>query len=706
MMNNVKQFLAVKGTLFYILLSYLFSILIRLILYYQISDNSSYFYNSEVIPLWTPDSGLYGFYANQLLHGVSYPFISEYIPGYLIYWIVNLTGFHLNSVLFFSPIFFSSLVVIPIILLAYNYNLAKIGFYSTLFGSIMTSYYYRTHLGYYDTDMLNVVFSLFSIYFLIRLVSSQKIIYAVVSSIVLILFHLWYHSSASIILSIVITFILYTIIFKRKEIYLYQSIIIISIATIPISIIFKIILLLVLSILFLKINKYKKIDYRYYISLFTILLVAVLFLTDISKSYERADNYLNKDNLIELHSKEGTLKLIGDLKIVSEARGIDFSVLAHRVSGNTVLFIMALFGYLALLLRYRSMFLTLPLLFLTFISLWAGLRFTIYGVAIFAFALVYAIELIFYNILRLKNFSYKISNILVILSILPIIIFSIFSILKYNKKLSPFYFSSTEDIKALDRLKNSSTSNDFIIAPWDYGWPLWYYSNISTIVDNGKHAEDNFIVSKILLSESEQFVKNASLFFVNRYKRDSSSKIMKSFIKDYSIEYLQKLEDKNYILPKIDKDTYILLHRSMLDTYESIEEASNVNLRTGKKYRSNLYNKIFLSKEYNRTQKILATTTQLSIDIENGRILSTNPNEDANIKEITIAKNSKIEFKKHYNSPNNIYIIIDGRKVLITNKKLYNSFLIQALVFDKYNHQLFTEFAKTKNLLILKVRDN
>ncbi len=671
-MNNLKQFLKIEDNRFnikelfiYMLLAYLFSLFIKLFLYYQIYNNSSYFYNNSIIPLWTPDSGLYGFYANQLLSGISYPFISEYMPGYLIYLIVKLTGFSVNSVIFFAPIFFSSLIVIPTILIANSYRLAKIGFYSTLFGSIMTSYYYRTHLGYYDTDMLNVVIPLFAIYFLIQLVISKKIIYGLFAIISLIFFHLWYHSSTTIILSIFVTFFIYLLIFERK-------------------------------------TKY----YRYYIFSFIFASFFMLFITDTSKYFNRANEYIDKQSIIEVPSKNGVIKLRGDLEIVSEAKGISFPVFAHRVSGNIFFIILAFIGYIALLLRYRSFSLTLPLVILSFISMSAGLRFTIYGVPIFAFSLLYGIELILRNIfIKFGKSSKNISNIFIKLFLLFLIFSAIINVINYNKKLSPFYFSSTEDMEALNKLKKSSKPNDFIIATWEYGWPLWYYSNINTIVDNGKHAEDNFIVSKILLSDSQQFVRNASLFFVNRYKNSSSSKIVLPFFHNYSLDYFKELEKSNFIPPKSNKNIYILLHRGMLDTYEAIEEASNLNLKTGKKFPSNLYNRIFLSKEYNKTNKILKTRTQLSIDIEHGRILSTNPSENANVREITIAKNSKIEFSKSYNSPNNIYIVIDKKKVFITNKKLYNSFLIQALIFNNYNKDYFSKVVQTKNFLILKVKD-
>jgi len=91
--------------LYYIIISYIFNILLRYILYLQIYNDSSIFYNGEIIPIWTADASLYGFYAKQLLSGVIYPFASEYIPAYLIYYLVKITGFSLENVLFFAPAF-------------------------------------------------------------------------------------------------------------------------------------------------------------------------------------------------------------------------------------------------------------------------------------------------------------------------------------------------------------------------------------------------------------------------------------------------------------------------------------------------------------------------------------------------------------------------------------------------------------------------
>ncbi|HIC79298.1 MAG TPA: hypothetical protein EYP02_08960, partial [Sulfurovum sp.] len=254
-----------KQLFFYILLAYLLSVAVRLFLYYQVSDNHNYLYNGNIIPLWTADAGLYGYYANQILSGISYPFVAEYMPGYLLSWIVNITGMELDKVLFFAPAFLSSLIVIPIILIANRYKMATFGLYSAFIGSVMTSYYYRTHLGYYDTDVLNVFLPLLAIYFLIKLVEDREPTDALFASLSLLSFSLWYHSSSAIILAIVAVYFLYIMIYNRKENLSYQSLFLLVIALLPLDISIKLTILILLFILFKYLPKVFEFDYKYYL---------------------------------------------------------------------------------------------------------------------------------------------------------------------------------------------------------------------------------------------------------------------------------------------------------------------------------------------------------------------------------------------------------------------------------------------------------
>jgi hypothetical protein len=696
-----------KQLFFYILSAYLLSIAVRLFLYYQISDNNNYFYDDKIIPLWTADAGLYGYYANQILSGVSYPFVSEYMPGYLLSWIVNLTGVSLDSVLFFSPAFISSLVVIPIILIANRYKMATFGLYSAFIGSIMTSYYYRTHLGYYDTDVLNVFLPLLIIYFLIKLVEDKNILDALYASLTFISFSLWYHSSSAIILSIIALYFLYILVLNRKETLFYQSLFLMLIALLPLVVTIKLTLLISLFVLFLYLPKSIQIDYKYYLLSILFGLVALSFIIDFSLYYEQVDNYINKSSLIELSTQEGAIKLKSTLNSVLEAKGISWQEMTKRISGTTLFFILALFGYIALLLKHRALLLTLPLALLAILSMVAGLRFTTYGVMIFAFGLVFGVHLIF-NLLLVKwgEFSQKISQIASGFFLLLVMTFALNNIFDHNRyNLSPTLFNSTDDIQKLNELKSTLKKDDFIMTWWDYGWLLWYYTNANnTLIDNGKHQQDNFIVSKILLSDNQTFTKNASLFFVEKYYEGLGKgfyNVMDYFTQNYPINYLDTLKDENRKPPQSNRDIYIVLHKYMLNSLRTIESFSNLNIKTGRNYNSNFINMGYLHQKYNNSQKILETDN-FKINLQKGEISSKAGN--MKVKKISIVEEKKRKFEKRYIVSNGSNIVIYEGSVLLLKPKLYNSFLIQALVFNNYNRDYFEKISETNNFLILKIK--
>jgi len=713
-MNNLKKLFDLEGNradrkllIIYILIAYLFSLCVRFFLYYQASENPNYFYNGNIIPLWTADAGLYGYYANQILDGVSYPFIAEYMPGYLLSWIVNISGISLDKIIFFAPAFLSSFVVFPIILMANRYKMATLGLYGALIGSVMTSYYYRTHLGYYDTDILNSFFPLMAIYFLIRLVDSKNILNATSASLFLTLFSLWYHSSLAIILAIITIYLIYILIHSRKDNYAYSSLFLLFISLFPISILFKILLILLGTALFLWLPKVINLNYKHYIGVLLIGAISISFFVDTTVYYERVNSYINKSSSINIETQNGIIKLKSTLNSVKEAKGISWKEVAHRVSGAIPFFFLAIFGYLALLIRYRSMLLTLPLAIITFLSMIAGLRFTLYGVIIFSFAMVFGVHLIFnYILFRWGGFSFKISKIISNIFLSLVMVFVLNNIYNYNRyNLAPTLFSSTDDIKKLDELKSTLKKDDFIMTWWDYGWLLWYYTNTNnTLIDNGKHQEDNFIVSKILLSDKQIFTKNASVFFVDKYKEGLDKgipKVMDYFAQNYSMSYLDELKKENFKLPVSNRDIYIVLHKYMLHSLGTIESFSNLNLKTGKSYSSKFINMGYLNKKYKASQNMLYTN-DFTINLQKGEIISKVGN--MKVKKISIIENHKIKFEKNYIVSNGSNIVIYEGKTLLLKDKMFNSFLVQALVFNNYNHDYFEKVSETDNFLILKIK--
>ena len=72
-----------------------------------------------------------------------------------------------EALIFYMPAFLGSLLVISLILIGKSFGKEDVGFVAALLGGIVWSYYNRTMVGYYDTNMLNIVFPTFLLWSLI-----------------------------------------------------------------------------------------------------------------------------------------------------------------------------------------------------------------------------------------------------------------------------------------------------------------------------------------------------------------------------------------------------------------------------------------------------------------------------------------------------------------------------------------------------------
>ncbi len=152
--------------------AYIFSFAIRMIWVYQFQDNPDFYWNDQLM-INTNDGYTWAAGAQNILYGMH-----EHNPGIRDMWangiifftvlFTKITPFSLETIIFYMPAVISSLVVIPIILIARLYNQSLWGFFAALLGSIAWSYYNRTMIGYYDTDMFSAMAPMFILYFLMK----------------------------------------------------------------------------------------------------------------------------------------------------------------------------------------------------------------------------------------------------------------------------------------------------------------------------------------------------------------------------------------------------------------------------------------------------------------------------------------------------------------------------------------------------------
>ena len=240
------------------------------------------------------------------------------------------------------------------------------------------------------------------------------------------------------------------------------------------------------------------------------------------------------------------LHFYGVHQTIREAGKIPFEVFANRISGSQIGVLISLIGYIVLVIKHRAFLLALPLVGIGMFALWGGLRFTVYAVPIAAMSAIYLFHVITTMVSDKKSIYVLAMAVMTAVMIYP----NITHIIGYKV---PTVLNKAE-VTDLERLKEISTSKDYTLTWWDYGYPIWFYSNTNTIIDGGKHQNDNFIISKIMQTTSSDFAANLSRLAVETYVDSNYSIIANTLFKNGKADQV----DPNILLSELESNSYTL----------------------------------------------------------------------------------------------------------------------------------------------------
>ncbi len=218
-------------------LAFSFSIAVRMVWVYHFGGVESMMFNGQLM-LNLNDGYYFAEGARDILAGFHQKGDGSPIDNpvsQLTAFFVKITPFSFESVIFYLPAILSSLIVIPLILIGKNLKKLEMGFIAAIFASIAWSYYNRTLVGSYDTDMLNIVFPTFLLCFLILAINSNEHKYLLLTGFVIISYRWWYLQSYALEVAFFGLILLYTLIFDRKNIYNYKLIAIILVAMVSVD---------------------------------------------------------------------------------------------------------------------------------------------------------------------------------------------------------------------------------------------------------------------------------------------------------------------------------------------------------------------------------------------------------------------------------------------------------------------------------------
>ena len=696
----------------YIGLAFCFSVAIRLIWVYQFSGAENFMWNGQFM-INTNDGYYWAEGARDILNwhfeenalSPTHTAVSQLTALF-----VFILPFSFETVIFYMPVFLSSLVVIPMILIAKSLGRVELGFVAALMASIAWSYYNRTMVGYYDTDMLNIVFPMLLVWSLIFAIKTNKDRYLIFTALEMIAYRYWYPQSYSLELAFIGLIGLYALVYERKNLYMIKLIIIMFIAMMGLPDLVRLVGVIVVFLLF----RSKKIDsYMYYL----LVAVILLFLATggLSPVWSQLKGYVF-DTVIQVKGEDLQLHFFSVMQTVREAGKIPFETFANRISGHTITFLLSCVGYILMSVRYPVMLLGLPMVGLGFLAYVGGLRFTIYAVPILAFGMAY---LIFICSDYLKKFlvegrsSFYIRAVFVAICTAAVLYPNIKHVIGYKV---PTVFTAQE-VSILDKLKNIAQRDDYVVAWWDYGYPLRYYSDVNTLIDGGKHSGAvNFPVSFMLTNPQESAAKMARFNVEYTEKRfdlkKGSPEINRTTVANMILgagfsdanDFLLSLKT-NIELPKKTRDIYFYLPYRMMGIFPTVAQFSNKDLMSGKINRRPFF---YQTNRFKDEKDTLNLSSGVLFNKTNGTLKI--GKQEVKVKEFhTVAydKNKKLIRQRQSIHKDGRFFLVYMRSYntfLVLDQTMFDSSYIQLFVFENYDKNLFEPVILEPNAKVFKLK--
>lgn len=700
-----------KTTLLYIAIAFLFSVVLRMVWFYQFADYEPFKYSGQFM-INTNDGYFWAEGARDILSGVTQENDRSPVQAavsQLTALFASVLPFSFETVILFMPVFLSSLVVVPIILISKSLNNQEMGLVAALLASIAHSYYNRTMIGYFDTDMLNIVLPMFLLWSIIWAIKTNENKYLIITAIDILIYRWWYPQSYSLEFSFFGLILLYALIWDRKNIYNYKLLSLIMLAMIGLEGYVRAVLVIAVFYIYMK-ERFDR--YVYYI----LGASVVLFFASggFNPIWDQLKGYIFKDAVTA--GKEGLrLHFYSVMQTVREAGHIPFETFAERISGHIVTFVLSVGGFMYLAYRHKIMLFGLPLVGLGFLAYVGGLRFTIYAVPVLAFGVAFLITEAarFMPTKRLKFLTVTALSLAVLYP----------NILHIQNYRVPTVFSADE-VRVLNEFKETAQREDYVVAWWDYGYPLRFYSDVKTLIDGGKHSGVvNFPVSFILTHPQEAAAKMARLDVEYTEKTFKFKEANLELIKDKNVTLFSNIEQmtKDYgfsdtndfllslegdiELPEKTRDVYLYLPHRMIDIYPTVEKFSSIDLMNGKMRKSPLF---YATRMFKQEQNIIHLGGGILFNIQNATI--TINNQTVPIKRFVqtsydkSAKFSKNVQMSDYAADVTIIYMASHNTFLVIDEKTYNSLYIQLSVLGEYDKTLFEEVITTPQSKIYRLK--
>lgn len=448
----------------------------------------------------------------------------------------------LNWIGVLLPTVFGIFVIAPVFAIGRYYGGTTMGLTASLITVLSFGYLTRSSLGWFDTDCLNVFFTMAAIYYSIRFSEIQtykRYIYFILFLINYAFFLWWWHTTPQAVTVITLLPMLVSLFFFYRPTTRREGLI--------------------------------------FLGTLSLLLSFLLYWLGIDLPMRIINNLSQTFHYI---SKETNQFFPNVSELVLEQHKASWHEFVATTIHSKTAFIAALAGTAGLILKKHKKFLFLlaPAL-LTCMTLLFSQRFIIFAVPVISLGFGYCISSIWQ--LR-KRFPRTVF-------LAPLFVVYVAAINLHTDMSKNFWqFNVGNVVAGMNFVRENTPDNSILFARWDVGYPCQYWARRTTVADGGFHGGERSVYNSIpLAAESDRMAANFINFLVTRgmqgfatvYKavdgdRDRGLRLIKKILKagpidGYNILLNEQLASNTggyrpeewlqFFFPKNDRPIYLFL---------------------------------------------------------------------------------------------------------------------------------------------------
>ncbi|MBT7307669.1 MAG: hypothetical protein HN842_05585, partial [Gammaproteobacteria bacterium] len=602
-------------------------------------------------------------------------------------WLVaKITPFSFETIILHTSTVISSLIVIPIILIGRSIGSTWLGFFAAIITVVGRAYLDRTRAGYFDTDTFSLLAPILLLYLLVRTISIQRTEPVLLAALFTIIMPFFYGNSGLIGESLIIAFLAYTTILYHRENFAPAAVLIMSAALLNYPMAANLQIALIVGTYLL--CKFGELSHKHLSILAVVSLIAVIpstqFFSDVA---DRVTRYADRGGAdIAGNANDISLTYLDVTGTIAEAQTIQWGQFAQVVTGNEYTLILSVIGFAFLILWRPAMVALLPFAGIGFFAFSGGERFATYFVPVAAFGLAYLFMWL------ARWLPWRATG---LIAASGMTLLTIWPSLQFANNYNPGTVFNTDEVRVLDALATQkSGKKDYVIAWWDYGFPVNYYSGRNTIIDGANHTRDNFLVSKILSTDSQLQAANLARLTVETKVKMAASQVSDALFLDKEgnaidpTPLLESLRTAEYRAPKKSREVFLYLPHRMMTILNPVRAFSDRDLTTGQPIPRTFYK----TQDFTITPDRIEMSDNLTLFSKEGALQTKDGKTKINSYiEVHVDDNYKTHVKKQVVDENStlsiIYLKTYGT-MLVVDQEVLNSVFFKLFYFESFDPEL------------------